>query len=58
MKHYLFVCTAGKNEGEEFIVGADDIAEAKDLSEIYFGSARYICELTDYEAETSGLDEY
>lgn len=63
MRHFLFEET---NEGFEFIVGADDYAgalvliedmawdgEFEDESNIVF-----ICELSDMEAEMSGLDEY
>ena len=55
MKHYLFEDW----EGEQFIVGADSLKEAKERAAEYFGEHyRYICKLTDFEAEASGLDEY
>ena len=66
MKHYHFV---EEISGEEFLVGADDLAEAydiaydvaKDIGEMWNDSK---CELTelgtmsDFWAECSGLDEY
>lgn len=58
MKHYLFECTEGECEGEEFIVGAYTRTEARQIAINNFKYVRYICELTDYEAEVSGLDEY
>lgn len=55
MKHYLFEDW----DGEQFIVGADSLKEAKDRAAEYFGqNCRYICKLSDYAAECSGLDEY
>lgn len=55
MKHYLFEDW----EGEQFIVGADKLRKAYGIASEYFGeNCRYICKLTDYEAECSGLDEY
>lgn len=55
MNHYLFEDW----DGEEFIVGAKDLKKAKEISAEYFGNHfRYICKLTDIEAEMSGLDEY
>ena len=58
LKNYLFVDDIS---GEEFICQAADLQTAEeilelegfDLSEIY-----YICQLTNYEAEKSGLDVY
>lgn len=63
MRHFLFEET---EEGFRFIVGADDYAgalvlvedmawdgEFEDESNIVF-----ICELSEEEAEASGLDEY
>lgn len=66
MKHYLF---EEKLSGEEFIVGADCVDEAKfiaegiaqDIGEEYNEGGyllRFYGELTDEEAEMSGLDEY
>ena len=55
MLHYLF-----ENwDGEEFIVGADNMKEAKEIASENFGDHfRYLGKLTDDEAEASGLDEY
>lgn len=60
MKHYLYKCTDydSECEGEEFLVGANDRKEARQIAIDNFKCARFICEMTDYEAEASGLDEY
>lgn len=60
MKHYLFTCTEGNiNEGEEFLIGAHSKEEAIEIAVRQFDLyIRYICELSDEEAEASGLDEY
>lgn len=65
MKHYLF---CEENTGEEFIVGANDVKTAKimakeiarDIAANYDEDAdlNYYGEITDEEAEASGLDEY
>ena len=56
MKHYLF---EDLESGEEFIVGADSFAEAKTIAVENFGSeVEYQCQLSECEAEASGLDEY
>lgn len=66
MKHYLFEETIS---GEEFIVGAGYAGEAEliaegiaqDIGEEYNDGEWYLYfldELTDEEAEMSGLDEY
>ena len=59
MKHFLFECTKqdNANEGEEFIVGEATIGTAMMVAKDEFGEARFICELTEEEAEASGLDE-
>lgn len=55
MKHYLFEDW----DGEEFIVGAENLDKAKKIAAQYFGNHfRYLGRLTDIEAEMSGLDEY
>ena len=65
MKHFYFV---EENSGEEFIVGADSFREAWDIAldigercaENYgmHADLSYEYEMTDQEAEDSGLDEY
>ena len=65
MKHYLF---CEENTGEEFIVGANDPVTAKimareiarDIAANYDEDADlgYYGEITEEEAEASGLDEY
>lgn len=54
-KHYLF---EDLESGEEFIVGAGDLDEAKKIAKEYFTEPKYYYRMTDYEAECSGLDEY
>ena len=55
MKHFLF---EDYDTGEEFIVGANTLDEADDIANNYFDWPIIRCELTDMEAEMSGLDEY
>ena len=55
MKHYLFV---DDESGEEFIVGADCVTDASIIAAENFESPRFVCRLTEFEAEASGLDEY
>ena len=66
MKHYYFI----ENEsGEEFIVGANTYQEAEDIAvEVAYQIAQncgwdeywleFQYEMTEEEAEASGLDEY
>ena len=51
MKHYLFECLSGENEGEEFIIGADCYDDAKDMAFELFGSCKYHGQMTEMEAE-------
>ena len=65
MRHFYFIET---NTGEEFIVGAHNFAEAEmyaadiaDAIAANYGeesALSYEYEMTDDEAESSGLDEY
>lgn len=65
MNHYYFI---ENNTGEEFIVGANNLLEAKIIAEdVADDIARnygetpdlsYEYEMSDEEAEMSGLDEY
>jgi hypothetical protein len=66
MKHYYFI---ENNTGEEFIVGADTLAEAEIIADdvgmnivasIYgdYADVEFLYEMDDEEAEASGLDEY
>lgn len=61
-KHYLFSVEDEDSDidGEEFIIGAKDYHEARELVAMYFPDVkvRYWHELTEVEAEMSGLDEY
>lgn len=58
MKHFLFECTAGECEGEQFIVGESTRSGAAQIARENFGRVRFICELSEEEAEASGLDEW
>ena len=65
MKHFYFI---ENSTGEEFIIGAKTLEEAKFMAETlaadiaeYYGETPdlyYKYEMTDEEAEMSGLDEY
>ena len=55
MKHYLFY----DDEIEEnFLVGGTDEDDAYDTACWYFGAPELIREVSEAEAESSGLDEY
>ena len=55
-KNYLFI---DKISGEEFICQAKDLYTDRDILEGFdLLHINFICELTDYEAENSGLDVY
>ena len=55
MKHYLF---EDLQNGENFIVGADNVDEAFEIACSYFEELCLIREISEEEAENSGLDEY
>ena len=56
MKHFL--CYEVEN-GEDFIVYAKDEEEAIEIAHEYFDVAIVVCgEISEEEAESSGLDEY
>ena len=55
MRHYLFCDLA---TGEEFIVGAEDERDAMTIANEIFADPEYLYEMTEFEAEMSGLDEY
>lgn len=55
MKHYYFEDSAS---GEQFIVGAHNMDEAIAIAEEYFEEPEYFYMMSEYEAESSGLDEY
>ena len=66
MKHFYFTET---ESGEEFIVGADSYDEAEDVAldvghdiAMYYNlddtTIKFQYEMTEEEAEASGLDEY
>ena len=54
-KHYLF---EDRETDECFIVGAFTIEEAWEIARDYFAIPSYCYEMTEFEAENSGLDEY
>ena len=54
-KHYLF---EDLDTGEEFIVGACDLNEAKEIAAENFERPRFQYQMREIEAEASGLDEY
>lgn len=60
MKHYLFECVdeESENDGEQFIVGAANPYEANLIAFELFGVCYDLGEITEEEAENSGLDEY
>lgn len=55
LKHYLF---RDLETGEEFIVGDFSLEEAEMDALEYFEDPVFICEISEIEAEMSGLDEY
>lgn len=55
MGHFLF---EDLDTGERIIIGEMTKAIAHKVIFEIFDSPKYICELTDEEAEASGLDEY
>lgn len=55
MKHYLF---EDRESGEEFIVGAMDLDEAKATAKENFEDPKFCYRMSEFEAEASGLDEY
>ena len=55
MKHYLF---EDLESGEEFIVGACDLDEAKEIAADNFETPKFRYRMSEFEAEVSGLDEY
>ena len=55
MRHYLFEDEA---TGEEFIVGACDLDEAKEIAADNFERPKFQYKMTEFEAEMRGLDEY
>lgn len=60
MKHYLFEIIDGDWEGEQFLVGADSLPEAIKIARDNFKTTpvKYLCRLSEFEAECSGLDEF
>ena len=55
MRHYLF---SDYELGEDFIVGAYDEEEAYEIARRHFIDPEFIAEISEFEAENSGLDEW
>ena len=55
IKHYLF---EDLETGEEFIVGACDLDEAKKIASYNSKRPKFRYRMSEFEAEISGLDEY
>ncbi len=55
MKHYFF---GDKESGEDFLVSARSLDEAKEIAKQFFEKPIFWDTLTEQEAEASGLDEY
>lgn len=55
MKHYLF---NDRKSGEDFIVGAETLEEAKEIAKENFSQPHFIGRISEFEAENSGLDEW
>lgn len=54
-RHFMF---EDYDSGEDFIVGAKNKTEAMATAKDYFADPAYVCEVSEEEAEASGLDEY
>lgn len=55
MRHYL--CEDLQN-GEYFLVGEENKTKATELAASYFEEFKLLYEVSEFEAENSGLDEY
>lgn len=55
MKHYLFY---DRKFGEDFIVDAETLEEAKEIAKEDFSQPHFIGYTSEFEAENSGLDEW
>lgn len=55
MRHHLF---EDNDSGEWFIVCANSYTEAYAIAKENFNEPGYLCNLSEFEAENSGLDEY
>ena len=55
MKHYLF---EDLQNGEYFLAGGADKDEAFAIACSYFEECQLLREVSEFEAENSGLDEY
>lgn len=56
-RHFFF---HNEENGEDFIVGAEDLTDAREIVEDIFGDdeVEFCYEMSELEAEMSGLDEY
>lgn len=55
MKNFYFV---DNETGEDFIVEDETLEQATYTAKKYFEDPQFVEELTDYEAEMSGVDTY
>jgi hypothetical protein len=55
MRHFLFF---DDETGEQFIVGENTQTAAVETAREFFDNPIYLDELSEFEAESSGLDEY
>ena len=55
MRHFLFY---NKETKEEFLVGEATLQLAKKYAKVYFDCPIFVREVSEREAENSGLDEY
>lgn len=55
MRHFMFM---DYDTNEDFIVGAKNKKEAMEFAKNIFADPAFICEVSEMEAEMSGLDEY
>lgn len=55
MRHFLF---NDEETGEDFIIGAENGYDATMNAAGLFNRPKFLCELTEEEAENSGVDEY
>lgn len=55
MRTFYFI---DEETGEEFLVETTDKKQAIKMAHEYFAGPRFIREISEYEAEMSGLDTY
>lgn len=55
MRYFLF---EDYDTNEDFIIEEESLGKAITIAKIYFADPSYTCELSEEEAEQSGLDIY